>query len=68
MEWLRGIVFSFECVKKQNKTIKHVGKNSHALMGIKEYTCQDEHKVMFGSVNSLYCTLETTITPYVNEN
>lgn len=31
-------------------------------MGIKEATCGDEHRVMDGSVDSLYCTLETNTT------
>ena len=34
-------------------------------MGIKKYTCCDEHEVMYGSVESLYCTPETNIM-YVN--
>ena len=31
-----------------------------------EGTCHDEHRVMYGSVESLYCTPETNITLYVN--
>ena len=34
-------------------------------MGIKEGTC-NEHWVWYGSVESLYCTLEINITLYVN--
>lgn len=33
-------------------------------MGIKEGT-GDEHRVMYGSVESLYCTRETNVTLYV---
>ena len=36
------------------------------MMGIKECTCRDEHWVLYGSVESLYCTPETDITLYVN--
>lgn len=35
-------------------------------MGIKEGTCHDEHRVMYETVESLYCTPETKITLYVN--
>ena len=35
------------------------------LMGMKGYTC-DEHWVLYGSAESLYCTPETNITLYVN--
>ena len=34
--------------------------------GVKEGACCDEHQVMHGSVESLYCTPETKITVYVN--
>ena len=34
-------------------------------MGTKECTC-DKHRVMYGSVESLYYTPETNITLYVN--
>ena len=34
--------------------------------GVKEGTCCDEFWVMYGNVESLYCTLETTVTLYVN--
>ena len=37
------------------------------MMGINEGTC-DEHRVMYGSVKSLYCMPETNIIPYVNWN
>ena len=37
------------------------------VMGIKEGIC-DEHQVMYGRVESLYCTPETNITVYVNWN
>ena len=37
------------------------------VMGIKEGTC-DEHWVLYGSVESLYRTLQTIITLYVNWN
>ena len=33
--------------------------------GFEEYTC-DEHWVMYGIVESLYCTAQTNITVYVN--
>ena len=36
------------------------------MMGTKECTCCDEHQVMYGSVESLYCTLESNITLCVN--
>ena len=36
------------------------------VMGMKEGTCGDEHQVLCGSVESLYCTPETNITLYVN--
>ena len=36
------------------------------MKGIKECTCCDEHLVFYGSVESLICTLETSITLYVN--
>ena len=35
------------------------------MMGTKEGP-SDEHRVMYGSVESLYCTPETNITLYVN--
>ena len=35
------------------------------MMEIKEGTC-DEHWVLYGSVESLYCTPGTNITLYVN--
>ena len=35
-------------------------------MGIKECTYQDEHRIVYRSVESLYCTLETNITLYIN--
>lgn len=35
-------------------------------MGIKEYTGQDEHQVMYISSESLYCTAKTNITLYVS--
>ena len=31
-------------------------------MGIKEGTCHDEHWVLYGRGDSLYCTPETNIT------
>lgn len=34
-------------------------------MRLKEFT-SDEHRVMYGSVESLYCTSETNITLYIN--
>lgn len=36
------------------------------LMGIKEATCHDDHWVIYGMVESLYCTHGTNITLYVN--
>ena len=35
-------------------------------MGIKEGTCYEEHQVLYGSIDSLHCTLETNITLYAN--
>ena len=32
------------------------------MMQIKEGTCCDEHQVMYGIVESLYCTPETNVT------
>ena len=34
-------------------------------MGIKECTCDEEHWVMYGSVELLHCTPETNIALYV---
>ena len=31
------------------------------VMGIKGDTCRDDHRVMYGIVESLYCTSETNI-------
>ena len=36
------------------------------VMGMKVRTCRDEHQVMDGSDESLYCTPETNITLCVN--
>lgn len=36
------------------------------VMGIKEYNCCDEHRVMDGGAESLYCTPEPNITLRVN--
>ena len=36
------------------------------VMGIKEYICY--YELMYGSIESLYCTAETNITLYVNWN
>ena len=38
------------------------------VMGIKECTCCDKHRVTYESVESLYCTPETNTTLYVNWN
>ena len=35
------------------------------LMKIKEHTC-NEHHILYGNVDSLYCIPETDITLYVN--
>lgn len=35
---------------------------------IKDYPCLDELWVIYGMLESPYCTLETTITLYVNWN
>ena len=35
-------------------------------MNIKEYMCYDEQRVIYGSVESPYCTPETKITLCVN--
>lgn len=32
------------------------------MTGIKEYTCWEEHEVMYGIVGLLYCTPETNNT------
>ena len=32
------------------------------VIGIKECTCCDEHRVLYGRVESLYCTPQTSIT------
>ena len=37
-------------------------------MGIKEYTCCNEHWVIYRIVESLYCILETNTTLYANWN
>ena len=37
-------------------------------MGIKEYTCCNEHWVIYRIVESLYCILETNTTLYGNWN
>ena len=34
-------------------------------MGIKEGTCCNEHQLMHGSVNSLYCTPKTNIVGWL---
>ena len=31
------------------------------MMGIKEGACHDKHRVMYGSIESLYCRPETNI-------
>lgn len=36
-------------------------------MEIKEGTCHDEHPVMYGTAESLYCTPETNIILYANK-
>ena len=36
------------------------------VVGIKECARLDEHQVLRGSIESLYCTPETNITLYVN--
>ena len=36
------------------------------VMGIKEGNCGDEQGVLYRSVESLYCSPETSITLYVN--
>lgn len=40
-------------------------KTGKQVLGIEEYTC-DEHRVMYGIVESVYYTLETNITIYVS--
>ena len=35
-------------------------------MEIKESTCPDEYREMFGNVELLYCTFEINITLYIN--
>ena len=44
-----------------------LGAISLFFKGIKECTYQ-EHWVLYRSIESLYCTPETNITPYVNWN
>ena len=34
-------------------------------MEFKECSCRDEHRVLYGSIESVYCTPEIKITPYV---
>jgi len=34
------------------------------VTGIKDYTCHDEHQVLYGSAESLNCTSENNITLY----
>ena len=41
------------------------GRKMKQVMGIKEFTC-DEHWVLYGSGESVYCTPEINITLYVN--
>ena len=36
-------------------------------MGTKEFTCSDEHQAWYGTVESLYSTLETKIALYANQ-
>ena len=43
-----------------------VGGRMKWVMEIKECTCCDEHQVMCGIAESLYCIPETNITLYVN--
>lgn len=38
------------------------------VMGIKEYTCHDDHWAIYGIAEPLSCTPETNITLYVNWN
>ena len=41
-----------------------VGESVKYVMEIKEYTC-NEHQVLYGGVESIYCTLETNITKLI---
>ena len=43
-----------------------VGKMDDINNRIKERTYCDEYRVMYGTVESLYCTPETNTTLYVN--
>lgn len=36
------------------------------VMGMKEYTDHDEQWVMYKTVEPLYCTPKTSVTPYIN--
>lgn len=36
------------------------------VMGTKQCTCHDEHGVVYGTVELLYCTPEANISLYVN--
>ena len=69
--------FLFQIIQGRNtKYFKDLSVNSKTwkfwdggwvkwVIGIKESTC-DEHWGLYGSVESLYCTLETNISVYVN--
>lgn len=37
------------------------------VTGMKACTCHDEHRVMWGSAESLYCTPEAKTPLYVNQ-
>lgn len=44
-----------------------MGGQGKQVMGMREDTCGDELQVMYGTVESLYRTPETSITLYGNE-
>ena len=53
----------------ENWWLPEVGRGMGEIgEGNEEYTYHNEHWVMYGTVESLYCTGETNITLYVNYN
>ena len=64
-----GILASKEFHGEKNGSVllnlpegRWVGEWVKQVMGIKDGTCHEEHQVMCGIVESLYCMLETNIT------
>ena len=48
------------------KLIHNKSEIDQTVMRIKECICSNEHQVLYGSVEKLYCIPETYITLYVN--